>query len=63
MKGKNVTITIYDGRGSLMFEVQSLKAVNGYFTLDLDCSGWAGGLYVVHLGTEREVLSKKFIIE
>ncbi|HRC32433.1 MAG TPA: T9SS type A sorting domain-containing protein [Bacteroidia bacterium] len=63
LKGKNVTITIYDGRGSLMFEVQSLKAVNGYFTLDLDCSGWAGGVYVVHLETEREVLSKKFIIE
>ena len=63
LKGKNVTVSIYDGRGSLMFEVQSLKAVNGYFTLDLDCSGWAGGLYVVHLGTEREVLSKKFIIE
>nr|MBK9652651.1 hypothetical protein [Bacteroidota bacterium] len=63
LKGKNVTVSIYDGRGSLKFEVRGLKAVNGYFTLDVDCAGWSDGLYVVHLSAEKERLSKKFIKE
>nr|MBK9653400.1 T9SS type A sorting domain-containing protein [Bacteroidota bacterium] len=63
LKGKQLTATIYDGRGSLMFEVQSLKSNAGYFTLDVDCIGWSDGLYVVHLQTEKEVLSKKFVKE
>nr|MBK9650963.1 T9SS type A sorting domain-containing protein [Bacteroidota bacterium] len=49
--------------GSLMFEVQSLKSNAGYFTLDVDCGGWSAGLYVLHLQTEKEVLSKKFVKE
>ncbi|MBL0050557.1 MAG: T9SS type A sorting domain-containing protein [Bacteroidetes bacterium] len=63
IKGKNVTVSIYDGRGSLKFEVISLKSNAGYFTLDVDCAGWSDGLYVVHLQTEKEVLSKKFVKE
>ena len=63
LKGKSVTVSIYDGRGSLKFEVQSLKSNAGYFTLDVDCIGWSDGLYVVHLQTEKEVLSKKFVKE
>ncbi|MBL0053406.1 MAG: hypothetical protein IPP29_18870 [Bacteroidetes bacterium] len=63
LKGKNVTVSIYDGKGSLKFEVRGLKAVNGYFTLDVDCAGWSDGLYVVHLSAEKERLSKKFIKE
>ncbi len=45
------------------FEVQSLKAVTGYFTLDVDCGSWSDGLYIVHLQTEKEMLSKKFVKE
>ncbi|MBL0052929.1 MAG: hypothetical protein IPP29_16150 [Bacteroidetes bacterium] len=54
LKGKNVTVSIYDGRGSLKFEVQGLKSNAGYFTLDVDCSGWSDGLYVVHLETDKD---------
>ena len=63
LKGKNVTVSIYDGRGSLKFEVISLKSNAGYFTLDVDCSGWSDGLYVVQLQTDKERLSKKFVKE
>jgi hypothetical protein len=63
IKGKNVTVSIYDGRGSLKFEIQRLKSNAGYFTLDVDCAGWATGLYAIHLQTEKEVLSKKFVKE
>nr|MBK9653856.1 T9SS type A sorting domain-containing protein [Bacteroidota bacterium] len=62
LKGKNVTITIYDGRGSAIKNYE-LKIINGYATIDVDCSGWASGLYVVHLQTEKEMLSKKFVKE
>nr|MBK9650595.1 T9SS type A sorting domain-containing protein [Bacteroidota bacterium] len=31
--------------------------------VDIDVNEWANGLYVVHLQTEKEVLSKKFIKE
>ncbi|MBL0050906.1 MAG: T9SS type A sorting domain-containing protein [Bacteroidetes bacterium] len=30
---------------------------------DVDCTGWASGLYVVHLQTDKERLSKKFVKE
>ena len=63
LKGKDVTVSIYDGRGSLKFEVISLKSNAGYFTLDVDCGSWSTGLYIVHLQTEKEILSKKFIKE
>ncbi|HRC33113.1 MAG TPA: hypothetical protein PK736_06690, partial [Bacteroidia bacterium] len=66
-------VSIYDGRGSLKFEVRGLKSNAGYFTIDVNCTGglasgergarWANGLYVVHLSTEKERLSKKFIKE
>ncbi|MBK8847770.1 MAG: T9SS type A sorting domain-containing protein [Bacteroidetes bacterium] len=61
LNGKNVTVSVYDGRGSLMFEVQSLKSNAGYFTLDVDCGGWSDGLYIVNLNTEKEMLGTKFI--
>ena len=57
LQGKNVTVSIYDGRGSLKFEVESLKSNAGYFTLDVDCTGWSDGLHVVYLQTEKERLS------
>lgn len=64
LKGRNVTVSIYDGRGSLMVqEFKSSKVNAGYFSSDVDCGGWSDGLYVVHLQTEKEILSKKFIKE
>nr|MBK9650878.1 T9SS type A sorting domain-containing protein [Bacteroidota bacterium] len=68
LKGKNITITIYDTTGKEKFARVKppgggLGVFGGYFTLDVDCSGWANGLYVVHLQTEKEILSKKFVKE
>ena len=60
LKGKNVTVTIYDSRGSAI-KNYDLKIINGYATVDVDCSGCSDGLYVVHLQSEKEVLSKKFV--
>ena len=76
LKGKHLTITIYDATGKVKFSrgkppvgacpdrsVGGLGVFGGYFTLDVDCSGWASGLYVVHLQTEKEMLSTKFVKE
>ena len=68
LKGKNVTITIYDAAGKEKFARAKppsggLGVFGGYFTLDVDCTGWASGLYVVHLQTDKEVLNKKFVKE
>ncbi|MBK8845653.1 MAG: T9SS type A sorting domain-containing protein [Bacteroidetes bacterium] len=50
-----------DIRWAREFEVKSLKSNAGYFTLDVDCAGWASGVYLVYLETEAERLSKKFV--
>nr|MBK9653747.1 T9SS type A sorting domain-containing protein [Bacteroidota bacterium] len=76
LNGKLLTITIYDATGKVKFargkppvgacpdrSVGGLGVFGGYFTLDVDCSGWASGLYVVHLQTEKEMLSTKFVKE
>ncbi|MBL0052309.1 MAG: hypothetical protein IPP29_12755 [Bacteroidetes bacterium] len=44
LKGQNVTISVYDGFGSLKFEVENLKAVGGYFTQNINAANWPGGL-------------------
>ncbi len=62
LQGKNVTVSIYDGRGRAIKNYE-LKIINGYATVDVDCTGWSDGLYVVHLKTEKEILTKKFIKE
>ena len=62
LKGKNATVTVYDGRGSAIINYE-LKIINGYATVDIDCTGWSNGLYVVQLQTEKEMLTKKFLKE
>ncbi|MBK8847317.1 MAG: T9SS type A sorting domain-containing protein [Bacteroidetes bacterium] len=63
LQGKNVTVSIYDGRGVLVRAQNFVPLHNGYATVDVDCSGWASGMYVVYLETDKERLSKKFIKE
>ncbi|MBL0050339.1 MAG: T9SS type A sorting domain-containing protein [Bacteroidetes bacterium] len=68
LKGKQLTATIYDATGKEKLARESPQVgfggvFGGHFTLDVDCTGWPSGLYVVHLQTEKEVLSKKFIKE
>jgi hypothetical protein len=62
VKGRDVAVSVYDGRGSAIKNYE-LKIINGYATVDVDCSGWSDGLYIVHLQTEQEILSTKFVKE
>ena len=54
-------MSVYDGLGSLKFEVESLKAVGGYFTQNINASNWPAGLYLIELKTEKEKLSCKVV--
>jgi hypothetical protein len=62
LQGHNVTITIYDLTAKKVTS-EKCKVMNGYATKDIDCSNFASGVYVVHLQTEKESLSKKFVKE
>ncbi len=46
----------------LVFKEQG-NISSGYFTKDLNMQGFATGVYVVSLVTEKEVLNKKFVRE
>jgi hypothetical protein len=72
VKGRDVTVSIYDDNGSLKFEVKNLKNNSGYVTVDVDCgaagsplgargAGWSNGIYIVNLQSEQESLSCKFV--
>ena len=61
LKGQNVTISVYDGQGSLKFEVESLKSVGGYFTQNINAANWPAGLYLIELKTEKEKIACKVV--
>jgi hypothetical protein len=61
LKGKNVTVSIYDGHGRVVGAHNFVPLRAGYASVDIDCSGWSDGLYIVHLQTEQEMLSSKFV--
>lgn len=44
----------------LVFEEKG-NVTTGYFTKDLNMQGFASGVYVVSLVTEKEILNKKFV--
>ena len=60
LKGKNYSLHVYDLTGREVFREEG-KHNGAYFTRDLRCEGFANGMYIVNLRTEKEVLSKKFI--
>jgi hypothetical protein len=62
VKGQSVTISVYDGLGSLKFEVQSLKSMGGYFTQSINATNWPSGLYLIELKTDKEKLACKVVI-
>ncbi|MBL0053312.1 MAG: T9SS type A sorting domain-containing protein [Bacteroidetes bacterium] len=61
LKGQNVTMSVYDGLGSLKFEVESLKSVGGYFTQNINATNWPAGLYLIELKTEKEKIACKVV--
>ena len=42
---------------------ESGKISPPYYTKNLNCTGWSKGMYVVSVETEKEKLTKKFVIE
>jgi hypothetical protein len=70
LKGKNITLTLYDVTGKLIYNTARVLSpsgvggsAGGYFTQDINCSALAKGMYIVSLQTEKERLVNKFIVE
>ncbi|MEO8150672.1 MAG: T9SS type A sorting domain-containing protein [Bacteroidia bacterium] len=61
LKGKTYTLTVTDIIGRQVFKEKG-GLHPPYFTKDLDCRGFANGMYIVTLTTNKEQVSQKFII-
>ncbi len=61
LKGKNCSLRIYDLTGREIFREEG-TLFSSYYTRDLSCAGFANGMYIVNLQTEKEMLSSRFII-
>jgi len=62
IKGNNCVLQISDINGRIVFSSEK-KSAPPYFTQDVNCAAFANGMYIVSLRTEKEFLTKKFIIE
>ncbi len=62
LKGQYYRLSVYDLMGKEVFS-ESGKITPPYFTKNLNCGGWAKGIYVVSLECNSEKLVKKFVIE
>jgi hypothetical protein len=62
LRGKKYSLGVFDLMGRKIYKEEGALS-SSYFTKDLRCGEFAGGLYVVTLRTEKEVLSKKFVKE
>ena len=62
LNGKSYELLVYDILGNIVFK-ETGKINPPYYTKNLNCSAFAKGMYVVILKTERETLTKKFIIQ
>ena len=62
LKGTTYTLTVTDITGRQVYvERGERRVAGGYFTIDLDCSSFSNGMYIVILTTNKEQLSKKFV--
>ncbi len=62
LTGQNYRLRLYDTRGKEVFN-ESGKLNPLYFTKNLNCASFAKGMYIVVLETEKEKLTKKFVVE
>ncbi|MBK7391224.1 MAG: T9SS type A sorting domain-containing protein [Bacteroidetes bacterium] len=62
LKGTKQNLKVYDISGKIIFE-ENGKLNPPYYTKNLNCTGWAKGMYVVIFETDKEKLTKKFVIE
>jgi hypothetical protein len=64
LKGRNCVLEIFDVAGKNLTPALSKGegvVRGGYFTKDVNCTGFAKGMYLVNLRTEKEILTMKFI--
>lgn len=62
LKGTKYYLRVHDMLGNTVFKEQG-NLQPPYFTKDLNCSNFSKGMYIVTLQTDKELLSKKFIME
>jgi hypothetical protein len=62
LTGKRFNLHVFDLFGRIIYSEEG-NLNSEYYTKDLNCDGFAKGMYVVTLSTEKENLSKKFIKE
>ncbi|OQA06880.1 MAG: hypothetical protein BWY67_01855 [Bacteroidetes bacterium ADurb.Bin397] len=62
LKGKIGNLMVYDLQGKVVHS-ESLRIQNGYYTSDLSTTGYAKGMYLITIQTEKERLTKKMMVE
>ena len=62
LSGTIYRVSVYDLMGKEVFS-ESGKITPPYFTKNLNCGGWAKGMYVVSLESGAERLTKRFVID
>lgn len=62
LKGKNITLTIYDATGKLIYTKDRSFTQSGYYTLNINCANFATGMYIINLVTEKEKISKRISV-
>lgn len=62
LKGKTGILICYDIQGREIFK-EPLQTTNGYYTKDLATHSFSKGMYMVQLITDKEKLSKKFVVD
>jgi hypothetical protein len=62
LKGTTYHLEVFDLLGKSIFR-ESGKMIPPYFTKNLNCTGFAKGMYVVNLVTNKEKMTKRFIVQ
>jgi hypothetical protein len=62
LKGKTGKLLVYDMQGKVVHS-EPLRIQNGYYTRDLLMIGYAKGMYLITIQTEKERLTKKMMVE
>ncbi|MBA2563281.1 MAG: T9SS type A sorting domain-containing protein [Chitinophagaceae bacterium] len=62
IKGTNYHLEVFDLLGKSIFR-ESGKMIPPYYTKNLNCAGFAKGMYVVNLVTNKEKITKRFIVQ
>ncbi len=62
LRGKTGKLLVYDMQGKVVHS-EPLQIQNGFYTRDLSMIGYAEGMYLITIQTEKERLTKKVMVE